>query len=149
MWIWPPYVIWKLDAHGFTGSGLLYSALIILFTLRLDERPSRRDAAVFGLLVGLAFWQTLQIVPIAAPAVLWLTLRRPGVWRYVWVAAPAAVLGAMPWLLANLRHDWWSFRLPSDDTPYLTRLRGGFNGTFPMQLGLRVPFSSEWLLVRL
>jgi hypothetical protein len=146
-WIWPPYVIWKLDVwHGFYGSGLLYSALIILFALRLDERPSKRDAAVFGLLLGLAFWQTLQIVPIAGPVLLWLTIRRPAVWRYVWVAAPAALVGAAPWLLSNLRHDWWSFRLPFGDTPYLARLRGGVDGTFPMQLGLRVPFSSEWLL---
>src|SRR5262245_8743228 len=62
MWIWPPYVIWKVDIwHGFYASGLVYAALIILFTLRLDEHPSRRDAAVFGLLLGLAFWQTLQI----------------------------------------------------------------------------------------
>ncbi len=146
MWIWPPYVIWKLDVwHGFYGSDLLYSALIILFALRLDERPSRRDAGVFGLLLGLAFWQTLQIVPIAAPAVLWLTVRRPGVWRYAWIAVPAALIGAAPWLISNLRHDWWTFDLPSAETPYLNGLRGGFDGTFPMLLGLRVPFSSEWL----
>jgi Dolichyl-phosphate-mannose-protein mannosyltransferase len=146
VWIWPPYVIWKLDVwHGFYASGLLYSALIVLFVLRLDERPSRRDAALLGLLLGLGFWQTLQIVPIAAPALLWLTIRRPTVWRHAWVAVPAALAGALPWLLSNARHDWWSFRLPSDNIGYLTRLRGGIDATIPMQLSLRVPFSSEWL----
>ena len=146
VWIWPPYVIWKLDVwHGFYGSGLLYATLILLLVLRLDERPSRRDAAVFGLLLGLGFWQTLQIVPIAAPALLWLTIRRPAVWRHAWIAVPAALVGALPWLVSNVRHDWWSFRLPSDNTGYLTRLRGGIDATIPMQLSLRVPFSSEWL----
>ncbi len=145
-WIWPPYVIWKLDVwHGFYGSGLLYSALIILFTLRLDANGSRRDAAVFGFLLGLAFWQTLQIVPIAGPALLWLTIRAPRVWRHAWVAAPAAVLGAAPWLVSNLRHDWWSFNLRQADVTYVTRLHGGLAATIPMQLGLRVPFSGEWL----
>jgi 4-amino-4-deoxy-L-arabinose transferase-like glycosyltransferase len=149
MWIWPPYVIWKLDVwHGFYASGLVYSALIILFALRLDAQPSRRDAAVFGLLLGLAFWQTLQIVPIAGPAIVWLTVRRPAVWRHAWLAAPAALLGALPWLLSNLHHDWWSFDLPSGDTPYRNRLRSAVDATLPMQLGLRVPYSSEWLLGR-
>ncbi len=146
-WIWPPYLLWKLNVwHGFYGTGVLYAALIILFVLRLDEDPNRRDAVVLGLLLGLAFWQTLQILPIAAPAVLWLTIRRPAVWRYAWLAVPAAFVGALPWLLSNLRHDWWSFNLPAGETPYLGRLRGGINSTFPMQLGLRVPFSSDWLL---
>jgi hypothetical protein len=146
-WIWPPYLIWKLNVwHGFYGTGVLYAALIVLFVLRLDEAPNRRDAIVLGLLLGLAFWQSVQILPIAAPALIWLTLRRPAVWRHAWLAAPAAVVGALPWLVSNLRHDWWSFDLPSDQTPYATRLRGGFSATFPMQLGLRVPFSSDWLL---
>ena len=147
MWIWPPYVIWKLDVwHGFYASGLVYSALIMLVALRLDQQPSKRDAAVFGLLLGLAFWQTLQIVPIAGAAIVWLTVRRPGVWRYAWLAAPAALVGALPWLLSNLRHEWWSFALPSGETPYGGRLRSGIDATFPMLIGLRVPASSEWLL---
>jgi hypothetical protein len=146
-WIWPPYLLWKLNVwHGFYGTGVLYAALIILIVLRLDEEPNRRDAVVLGLVLGLAFWQTLQILPIAGPALVWLTIRRPAVWRQAWLAAPAAFVGALPWLASNLRHDWWSFDLPSDQTPYLTRLRGGISSTFPMQLGLRVPFSSDWLL---
>lgn len=147
IWVWPPYLFWKLTIwHGFYGSGLLYAALIILFALRLDERPSRRDAGLFGLLVGLGLWQSLQIVPIAAPAIAWLTLRRPSIWRHAWIAVPAALVGAAPWIVSNLRHDWWSLALPYTETPYLERLRGGVNSTIPMQLGLRVPFTNEWLL---
>jgi Dolichyl-phosphate-mannose-protein mannosyltransferase len=147
IWIWPPYLLWKLNIwHGFYGSGLLYAALIILFVLRLDESPSLRDAGVLGLLVGLGIWQSVQIVPIAAPAVVWLTLRRPEVWRYAWVAVPASLVGAAPWIVSNLHHDWWSLQLPYTETPYLDRLRGGIDATIPMQLGLRVPFTNEWLL---
>ena len=36
--------------------------------------------------------------------------------------------------------------LASGQTPYPTRFRGFVSSTFPMALGLRVPFTSEWLL---
>jgi hypothetical protein len=85
-------------------------------------------------------------VTIIAPAVVWLTIRRPSVWRHAWVAVPAALVGAAPWLASNLRHDWWSLDLPYTETPYLDRLRGGIDSTIPMLLGLRVPFTNEWLL---
>jgi hypothetical protein len=147
LWVWPAYLAWKLQIwHGFYGTGLLYASLVLLLVLRLAESPTKRDAALLGLVLGLAFWQTLQILAVAAPALVWLTLRRPAVWRLVWVALPGFVLGALPWFLSNLRHDWWSFRLLGDGTPYLERLRGYGAGTFPMILGLRVPFSNDWLL---
>jgi Dolichyl-phosphate-mannose-protein mannosyltransferase len=146
-WVWPPYLVWKSErAHGFYGSGLVLVALVLLLVLRLAERRSRLDMALLGLVLGLGWWQTPQIVPIALPAVVWLTWRRPGVWRDAWLAAAAAFVGALPWLVSNVAHDWWSFDISSGQTPYPTRLRGFFSSTFPMALGLRMPFTSEWLL---
>lgn len=145
-WVWPAYVVWKSTrAHGFYGSGLVLASLVLLLVLRLAERRSLRDTALFGLTVGLGVWQTPQIVPIVLPAVAWLTFRRRSVWRDAWAAVPLVLVGALPWILSNLRHDWWSFRIDSGDTPYLSRLRGFFSATLPMTLGVRVPFSSEWL----
>ena len=147
LWVWPPYLVWKSErAHGFYGSGLVLASIVLLLVVRLAGRRSRVDAALLGLVLGLGWWQTPQIVPIALPALAWLVWRRPGIWRDGWVIVPAAFVGALPWLLSNLRHEWWSFDVASGETPYPTRLRGFFSATFPMGLGLRIPYTSEWLL---
>ena len=147
LWVWPPYLVWKSErAHGFYGSGLVLVCLVLLLAVRLAERRSRVDAALLGLVLGLGWWQTPQIVPIALPAIAWLLWRRPAVLRDAWLALPAAVAGALPWLVSNLSHDWWSFDVSSGETPYPERFRGFVSATFPMALGLRIPFTSEWLL---
>jgi hypothetical protein len=145
-WVFPFYLVWKSTrAHGFYASGLVLALLVLLLVLRLDERRSRSDAALLGLVLGVAWWQTTQIVAIALPALAWLTWRRPSVWRDAWVAVPLTLLGALPWLVSNLRHDWWSFELDAPAPSYPTRLRGGLSGTLPMALDLRLPFTSDWL----
>jgi Dolichyl-phosphate-mannose-protein mannosyltransferase len=148
MWVWPPYLIWKSDrAHGFYGSGLVLGALVLLLVLRLTERRSRRDSALLGLVLGLAWWQTPQIVPVALPALVFLAWRcRRETLGVALAAVPLAVLGALPWLLSNLHHHWWSFHIDAGATPYPRRLRGFFSATLPMAVGLRVPFTSQWLL---
>jgi hypothetical protein len=148
LWVWPPYLIWKSDrAHGFYGSGLVLAALVLLLVLRLLERHSWRDSALLGLVIGLAWWQTPQIVPIALPALAYLAVkRRMATYRVAWAALPLAVLGALPWLISNVHHHWWSFHIDAGDTPYPRRLRGFFSATLPMAIGLRVPFTSHWFL---
>jgi 4-amino-4-deoxy-L-arabinose transferase-like glycosyltransferase len=147
LWVWPPYLAWKSDrAHGFYGSGLVYVCLILFLVLRLSERRSRVDAALLGLVLGLGWWQTPQLLPVALPALAWLLWKQRDIWRDAWIVLPAAVLGALPWLISNFAHDWWSFDIDSGETPYATRLRAFFSATFPMALGLRIPFTSEWLL---
>ena len=59
---------------------------------------------------------------------------------------PALVLGALPWLLSNLHHDWWSLHPQGSGGTYAVRFHGFVSATFPMMLGLRVPFASTWLL---
>ena len=146
LWVWPPYLVWKSErAHGFYGSGLVLVCLVLLLVVRMSERRSRVDAALLGLVLGLGWWQTPQIVPIAIPALAWLVWRRRSVWRDAWLVLPIAVLAALPWLVSNLANDWWSFDVASGQTPYPDRFRGFVSATFPMALGLRVPFTSEWL----
>ena len=146
-WVWPSYVVWKSTrAHGFYGSALVLSLLVLLLVLRLRERPSRLDAALLGLALGLGWWATPQFALVAVPAVAWLAWVRRDSFLLLWPAVPAAVLGALPWLVANLRHDWFSFSFAPGGGTYLSRFRGFFTATLPMILDLRVPFSLDWAL---
>ena len=145
-WIWPAYSIWKsLRAHGFYGSGLVLCLLVLLLVLRVAERRSRRDTALLGLVVGVAGWQTGQVVPIVVAALAWLAWRRPAVVRDLPYAVGASLIGFLPWIVSNVRHDWWSFTFPPGGGTYVTRFRGFVNGTLPMQLGARIPFEQQWV----
>ena len=96
-WIWPPFLIYKLTHQwGFYASGVLYCVLLILLGLRVVEQPSTLRAAVFGLVLGLAGWETEQIVPIALPLMAWMVWKKPGWLRKLWIAVPAALVGAAP-----------------------------------------------------
>ncbi len=149
-WVFPAYLVWKsIRAHGFYASGLVLALLVLLLVLRLAERRSRLDAALLGLVLGVAWWQTTQIVAIAIPALAWLSWRHRAVWRDAWAAVPLALVGALPWIWSNIRHDWWSLDIDAQSPPYVTRLRGGISGTLPMAIDLRIPFSSEWLAGKL
>lgn len=146
-WVWPSYSVWKSTrAHGFYGSALVLSLLALLLVLRLRERPSRRDATLLGLVLGLGWWATPQFVLVALPAVAWLAWVRRDSLLWLWPAVPAAALGALPWLVENLRHDWFSFSFAPGGGTYPSRFRGFFTATLPMALDLRVPFSFDWTL---
>jgi hypothetical protein len=146
-WVWPSYGVWKsVRAHGFYGSALVLSLLALLLVLRLREEPSRRDVAALGLVVGLGWWATPQFALVGGPAVLWLIVVRRDALRGFWPALPTAVLGALPWLVSNVRHDWYSFDYAPGGGTYFSRLRGFFTATLPMALDLRVPFALDWAL---
>ena len=146
-WIWPSYLVWKSTrAHGFYGSALVLSLLVLLLVLRLRERPAARDAALLGLALGLGWWATPQFALVAAPTVVWLAVvRRDALVRF-WPALPAALVGMLPWLVANVRHDWFSFSFAPGGGTYPSRFRGFFTATLPMALDLRVPFAFDWAL---
>src|SRR5439155_1395515 len=112
-WIWPPYNIVNASRPGFYASDVFYCALLMLLALRVVERPDRTRVGLFGLVLGLAYWETSQIVPIALPLIAWTIWKQPRALRYVWLAAPLAVLGALPWLLWNVRHDFGSLDMLS------------------------------------
>ena len=93
-WIWPPFLInYLTHAFGFHGSGVAYCALLLLLALRVVERPDRIRVGLLGLVVGLAFWETPQIVAIIPPVLAWTIWRQPRCLRRLWLAAPLAVIG--------------------------------------------------------
>src|SRR5439155_5329288 len=128
---------------GFYASDVVYCALLMLLALRVVERPDRTRVGVFGLVLGLAYWETSQIVPIALPLIAWTLWKQPRALRHVWIAAPLAVLGMFPWLLWNVRHGFGSLDMLSFgvQSSYWHRLRIFVSPLVPIITGLRYPFS--------
>jgi hypothetical protein len=145
-WIWPPFNVFQLThQQGFYASNVVYAALLLLLALRAVERPDRNRVGLFGLVLGLAFWQTPQIVPVAAGVIGWTIWKQRRCLRHIWVAAPLAVLGALPWIIWNAGHGWESLALP-DYGDRTRSLRLLVSPVLPMMVGLRAPFSAELLL---
>lgn len=149
-WLGPAFfVLRSTRAYGFYGTAMVVSLAVLLVVLRLRERDSLPETAALGLLLGVGWWTTPQIVFVAAPALVWLVAGTHRLLRRVPVMALGAVLGAAPWLVWNLRHAWMS--LDTDifagigDNSYADHLRGFFNPLLPMALGLRVPYSRAWI----
>ena len=147
--IWPPFLVWwSTKARAFYGSGLAIGLAAILLVLRLRERDSKRDALLLGTVVGLGLWATLQSYLLIAPALAWLAWRRPLAYRLVPFALPGFVLGALPWLAWNVTHGWNAViprSVAGADSSYLGRLGDFFTIVLPSWLGLRVPYSLEWM----
>jgi hypothetical protein len=145
-WIWPGFnIYWLTHQQGFYASNVVYCALLLLLALRVVERPDAVRVGAFGLVLGLAFWQTAQIVPVAVGIVIWTVWKSPSALRRLHVAVPLALLGALPWIVWNVGHDWESLRQP-DIGDKLQSLRLLASPVLPMITGLRAPFSAELLL---
>ena len=152
-WLGPSFfVLRSTHAYGFYGTAIVVSLTILLVVLRLRERDSSREVVGLGLLLGVGWWTTPQIVFVAVPATLWLLVRAPGILRRTPLIAAAAMVGATPWLVWNLRHGWQSLSTEIfagvGDNSYVTHFRGFFNPLLPMALGLHVPYSKVWILER-
>ena len=132
--------------HGFYASGVLYAALLLLLALRLVERPSRLRVAGFGLVLGLALWQSAQLLPIVVALVAWASWREPRWLRQLPIAVLAALVGALPSIVWNLQNDWASLESIESTTSYAHRLRIFASPLVPMLLGLRTPFTQEPLV---
>ncbi len=147
-WIWPGYNLIQLThQQGFYGSDVTYCALLLLLALRTVERPDRVRVGLFGLVLGLAFWQTAQVVPIALPVIAWTIWKQPRCLRQLWVALPLAAVGAMPWIVWNVGHNWRSLDVSYGvASSYWHRLRIFASPLMPMTVGLRQPFSQVRIL---
>jgi Dolichyl-phosphate-mannose-protein mannosyltransferase len=145
-WIWPAYFVWKSTrAHGFYGSELVLGLAVLLLVLRLAERVSRRDLLLLGLALGCGLWSSPQVVIIALPALAWLVWTRREVLRGTPLVLAGAVVGGLPWLIGNVRHDWYSLHPGANEGPWSAHLHNLVVSTLPEALGLRLAWSFEWL----
>ena len=145
-WVWSAYVVWKSTrAHGFYGVALVLGLAVVLLTLRLAERPTRRDLLLLGLALGLGWWATPQVLVIGLPAVAWLLWQRRELFRDAWLVVGAALVGSLPWLASNVRHDWWSLEHPPRGGSLVDSIHNLVAATLPTALGARVPFTLDWV----
>jgi 4-amino-4-deoxy-L-arabinose transferase-like glycosyltransferase len=101
----PPsmWAVWSTKARGSYAELLFLGSALLLVTLMVAARPSKRLALLWGLLAGLAFWTHLLAIVFILPALVYLALARRTRWdlRDLAVAAVGALLGTLPLLIHN------------------------------------------------
>ncbi len=148
---------------GFRGLTMVCSVGLVLLALRiLDGRRRTSEFIGLGLVAGLGWWSSPEIIYFALPAVLLLGLaivgdRRTGRGRW-WVTNMAVVVvsgivGSLPWLWANVHTHFQSLRpsafaLPPGSPGYVGRLHIFFQFSLPMLFNLRSQGSGAWLWSR-
>jgi hypothetical protein len=145
-WVWPTYFAWKSSRfHGFYSSELFLGLAVLLLVLRLKERRSRRDLVLLGLALGCGLWASPQVALLALPALGWLVWSRRALIRDWRLVLAATLTGALPWLVGNIRHHWYSLHPGANEGPWLNHLHNLVVATLPEALGLRLAWSYEWL----
>jgi hypothetical protein len=146
LWVWPPFAVFELlHQQGFYASDVLYCALLLLLALRLVERPDRVRVVTFSLVLGLALWESVQLVTVAVGVVAWILWKAPRALRQIGPAAAAFVLGASPWLVWIATHGSSSLTQGRGGMP-LRSLRLLASPYLPMITGFRAPFSGQLLI---
>jgi 4-amino-4-deoxy-L-arabinose transferase-like glycosyltransferase len=150
VWIWPANYVWySTKERVFYLPIVLLGLALLLLALRLDEQPRRwSEWVVFGFLAGIGWWTGPQIVFTAVPALLWLAWRhRRRIWPGVAYAFGASVVGAAPWIRANVHSQLGSLdTAPLDDhLGYLKHLEVILRQGIPTSLGLRFSYTGFWL----
>lgn len=162
-WVWPEAGLWNSTYEwGFRGVTLAAGLASVLLALRLVDRPSLPNGAVLGLSLGVLWWSSPESVYFA-PSVIGLVSmavrQRPSprselkhISAILLPALGGVIVGASPWLWANLHNGFASLKLSSSPSyihsSYLGRLSLFFRETLPMMLGLKLPLSGSWIAGR-
>ncbi len=146
-WIAPAAgVLWSVHAGGYYGALVVIGLAIALVALRIVEQPSRRDALLLGVLVGLGVWTSPQIAVLAVPPLVWLAWHCRTSWRQVPLLIVPTIIVLLPWFAYQLDHDWASVRTPPavQHLSYLDRIGVWFE-SIPSLFGMVRPADGRWL----
>lgn len=159
VWVAPLSFVWNSTVErGFRGVVMACGLGLLLVVLRIcDGHGSWLDYVLLGLLLGIGWWASPEIFYFVVPAaILFVTaIVSSGAKRTVrfWaprltVAIAAAVLGASPWLWANIHSGFKSLHTSqfagsqlSVSHGYGSRLGTFFVHVIPMQLNSVQPVS--------
>lgn len=159
-WIWPPaFVWWTVKSRGFYHATLVIGLGVLLLVLRLAQRDTEggrseearhapRDMVLLGALVATGVWCSPQSIFFSAPALVWLAMRRFSVIKLAPLGVFGAIVGAFPWWVDQLDHDWFALRSSGASIAmptYGDHLRGFFETGLPGALGLKLADGSRWV----
>jgi hypothetical protein len=147
-WVWPTNYVWlSTKERGFYWACLILGLAFLLVVLQLVEQPRSWPRWVaLGLLGGLGWWTSPQILYFAVPGLAWLAIRlRKDAWRVV-AAIPGAFIGSLPWLIWNMRNDWAALvpRSHQFDKGYVGNVKVLGRHGVPVALGLNI--AERWLV---
>lgn len=147
-WSWPAaFVWWSTVERILYWPTLVAGLVVVLCALRIDQEDGGwRDATLMGAAAGIGWWTNPTIIFFIVPTVLWLLYRRRLRALRLWPSVPAFLMGALPWLVDQVRVGWGPL-VPdvARRGSFSDHLEVFFRGGLPGMLGTRVPFSREWL----
>ena len=113
----------------------------MLCAVNIDEHTKRWVLwALMGFMVGLGWWLSPNMLYYTPAIALWLVIRgHAGELRNIGIAAAATVLGALPWIVANVHSGFASASGPkaTNHHTYLFRFGYYFTDAVPFAMGLR------------
>jgi hypothetical protein len=145
--------------YGFRGTTLACGLGTLLCSLRiLDGHQRCADFAFVGILLGVGWWSSPEVVYYAIPSgliligALWPSaVNRTRVWVLGTVSGIAAFgVGSAPWLWANVNSHFASieiarFKSGHSHSSFGKRLSEFFGPVLPTELGLRRPDNLGWV----
>lgn len=148
-WVWPPFLMFWSVKVGIYMAAICIALLALLYLLRMTSKETWpvHEACLFGFFAGNAFWANPQTLYMLIPASAFFLRKFLFNWKRLPLIALFALVGSLPWIAFNIRHDWASFDIPPQpESTYLGNLDSFFRRMLPMVLGLRVAYSGNWVL---
>jgi hypothetical protein len=146
---WPLAMVWfGTRERLFYVPTAALGLVCVLLALQIDEQPgSLWRWAAFGFAAGVGWWLSPNIIYYAVPMALWLAIR--GHWsrvRNMAVAAVAAMLGAVVWIIASYKDHLSSLRGPNvaRSSTFFERFRFFWTHGLPFAFGMRRPWNGHW-----
>jgi len=164
VWAAPQSGVWNSTLElGFRGVTMACGTGLILLSLRVFEgRRAWHQFALLGLVTGLGWWSSPEIVYFVVPTIGILAAAvyhdRPNHHWHQWfrgllLAFGSAILGALPWIWANANSGFRSlnqssFAVPPNAPSYTGRLHIYLQYMLPMLFSLRAELSGAWIWLK-
>jgi 4-amino-4-deoxy-L-arabinose transferase-like glycosyltransferase len=140
VWVWPTTYVWfSTKERAFYLMCMILGLWFLITVLRLVEDPDqRRDWVVLGLVGGVGWWTSPQIIYFVVPGLLWIAFKLGREKIRFDLPIISVVVGALPWFVWSFRNHWAALQPASriSDKGYLGNIAVLFRKGLPVALGL-------------